>query len=40
MTQLTISIGELRRLAGIDAADTGQDAALALTQASEQAAVE
>jgi len=40
MTQLTIPIAELRRLAGIDATDTSQDAALALLQASEQGAVE
>lgn len=40
MTQLTITIAELRRLAGIDGADTSQDAALALVQTAEQAAVE
>ena len=40
MTVLTIPLAELRRLAGIDAADASQDAALAALQASEQAAAE
>lgn len=40
MTQLTIPITELRRLAGIDASDTSQDAALAQVQAAEQEAAE
>ncbi len=40
MTQLTIPLAELRRLAGIDAADTSQDTALAALQTAEQAAAE
>ena len=40
MTLLTIPAAELRRLAGIDASDTSQDAALLAVQASEQPAHE
>lgn len=39
-TILTIALPDLRRLAGIDAADTSQDAALQAVQAAEQAVIE
>lgn len=40
MTLLTISAGELRRVAGLASTDTSADAALALVQTAEQLAVE
>ncbi len=40
MTLLTVPVAELRRLAGVDAGDTSQDAALLAVQAAEQPAHE